>query len=237
MLGIMHIIQLLALIIQASAPVVVERLPAITTSRDNFDWAIWGANLVLAPIGLIGACIAIATLRRIERQAKTAEDTLQLMNETAIRQLRAYISVDGASLRTKEANKIEASVTFKNCGQTPAYRVEPWISLRFEEHPLQIELPPPPADYAITKNTVGPQGAVTLTARIELLKMTDMILGTPACTAFVYGCVTYKDAFDKTRHTRLRLIYGGPEGTHSTVDKDGNEVMMLMQDGEGNDAD
>jgi hypothetical protein len=61
------------------------------------------------------------------------------------------------------------------------------------------------------------------------------ILGTPQATLYVYGEITYRDAFKDERLTNFRMIYGGPEPP-SLVVKGGVNTARLKADSEGNTA-
>jgi hypothetical protein len=54
------------------------------------------------------------------------------------------------------------------------------------------------------------------------------VMGTPDATVYVYGQVTYVDAFQHKQTTDFRLIYGGPEG--------GGANGLMSADTEGNEA-
>lgn len=218
---------------------------AIVT-RDGYDWIALAASLSLALVGVGGIFVAVGTLGKIARQtkatedsAKTAERTLQQMADTSVRQLRAYLCIDAAALKFKQPSVPEAQVHIKNVGQTPAYDVRGWIHTWYASFPLQQDLPSPPEDFMMASTVLAPSGtSIHLTPEKPPLCSSAMAhLGTPLNTLYVYGSITYRDIFQFERHLKYRLIFGGSEGTHSKLDKEGNEIWILKPDTSGNEAD
>jgi hypothetical protein len=164
-------------------------------------------------------------------QAGVARDTLQTMQDTAERQLRAYVGVSGASISKVETGAPEAIVTFKNFGQTPAYDVRSWIHMWIAENPLTVTvLPNAPADFQKSSGVVYPGSHFihVMPKEPPVPQASIHLLGTPAGTIYVYGCINYRDAFKQDRTTKFRLMYGGTEPVR------GN---LLKHDREGNEAD
>jgi hypothetical protein len=164
--------------------------------------------------------------------------TFWQMRDTAQRELRAYVCVDSSALKFPAKNMVDVQVHFKNCGKTPAYDLEGWIHTWLAEYPLSEVLPAAPDSLRKGKEPLAPgRQSIHVAARVKLEKLTEMIIGTPACTLYVYGEVQYRDAFRKKRRTKYRLIYGGNEGNRSIQGKDGAELWLLKPDTEGNEAD
>ena len=61
------------------------------------------------------------------------------------------------------------------------------------------------------------------------------VLGTPQATLYIYGKVTYKDAFGNEQYTNYRLIHGGAEAVR-LKNKNGIPTGLLKPDTSGNDA-
>jgi hypothetical protein len=162
--------------------------------------------------------------------------TFWQMRDTAQRDLRAYVCVDSGALKFPAKNMADVQVHFKNCGKTPAYDLQGWRHTWLAESPLNDVLPWAPDTPRKGKEPLAPGRRSVYTSKIRLEKLTEMIIGTPACTLYVYGEVQYRDAFRRKRFTRYRLIYGGSGGTRSTRDKQGSELWLLNPDTEGNEA-
>jgi len=67
------------------------------------------------------------SLRIATESANAAKLTVQTMDDTAQRQLRAYISITGGEMveKIEGSNIFGFKVTFKNAGQTPAMTLSP----------------------------------------------------------------------------------------------------------------
>jgi hypothetical protein len=163
-------------------------------------------------------------------QAGVARDTLQTMQDTAERQLRAYVGVSQFSISKVETGAPEAVVHIKNFGQTPAYNMQTWIHMWITRHPLRIILPVAPESLLKSTAILHPGCEVVHFMPKEPAVKPEHIasLGTPEGTIYVYGEITYRDAFKNPRTTKFRLIYGGREP---------NRPGLLKHDSDGNEAD
>lgn len=185
------------------------------------DISLWFTG-VLAVAGILQFGILVWTFRQIR--------------DTAQRDLRAYVCVDSSELKLT-GKSVDVQVRLRNCGKTPAYSLHGWINISFEESPLKKALQPTRNPIRKGKEPLGPGRRSTYAIRnIRLDKLTEVIIGSPACTLYVYGEVTYEDAFRKERYTKYRLIYGENERICSMQDKDGVELGLLEPDAEGNEA-
>jgi hypothetical protein len=180
------------------------------------------------------------------KAAESAKDSVgvvkrqaDLMEDTAKRQLRAYISMETANLGFPQKNRPTASVTFKNFGQTPAYEVQSWISIKIDSYPASIPFALQKPGHRAPKSTLGPGAATQFSAPLgRALSDAEMAeLGTEQITVYVYGRVTYKDTFGQERFTHWRLIAGGPEGVPiKGMTGKGEMLWALCPDIEGNES-
>jgi hypothetical protein len=173
------------------------------------QWEFWTA------VGtLLLAAGTVSLVVKTDGLIKSAE-------QTAHRQLRAYVFADNATLLdgrlavpvvVELIDKVGAFIIIKNFGQTPAYKTAHWgdfkiMEIRDENSALRIPLPFPNAN----RNDVPPSGTANKThRRIDVI--TDMeIEGIKKGTygIYVYGRIEYIDAFDKSRFTNYRLRYTG----------------------------
>jgi hypothetical protein len=74
-----------------------------------------------------------------EKLANAARDQANIADDTEKRQLRAYISVEGAAIAKfgDTINKPEAHVILKNSGRTPDYKVAGWSAIKEAEFPFR----------------------------------------------------------------------------------------------------
>jgi hypothetical protein len=194
----------------------------------------------------LSASAAVTLAKAATTSADAAQDAVRssdkaraLAEDTAKRQLRAYICVNTAALELFSPNQPTPIVNFKNCGQTPAYDVRCWIHTWIAHYPLTETLPIPPEDFMMASNTLGPGGTTHMVApkKAPLDQFTTNMLGTATATYFVYGRVTYKDVFGRQWYTNYRLMYGGPREQIDNRKADGkDQVWVLSPDVEGNEA-
>jgi hypothetical protein len=164
--------------------------------------------------------------------------SLKLQENTAKRQLRAYICMDTAEVRMNVGQPV-AIINFKNCGQTPAHEVQGWIGVQIAAHPLGVVLPKPTdPDTIFPKETVGAGGISQFMRQrgIPLSEEERQGLFSPQYTLYAYGQLRYKDVFGDQWYTNFRFIAGGPEGVTKTRLDNGKRSYILSPDMEGNDA-
>jgi hypothetical protein len=172
------------------------------------------------------------------------------MRVTARQQLRAYVFVEETNLNNIYTPPPEevgggykptgAEIThphfgpavilkIKNFGQTPAYDVIHIADIKFADFPLKSKLRIP-ASLFTTKTALAPGGASTkvrnLPAPLSEQEIASLKAGTGAI--YVYGYITYRDAFRKRRKTRFKMMYGTFTGgigitTSMTISEDGND--------------
>ncbi|HZT51631.1 MAG TPA: hypothetical protein VFA22_06855 [Stellaceae bacterium] len=134
----------------------------------------------------------------------------ELFSRTARQQLRSYLLVESAARAGEHDENPEFQIVIKNFGQTPAYRVRTWIAVRPGER-TQAGLPGPEAGTIDASDAaLGPGGSIALGKQFEggwdEAGLEDFLSG--RIVLFVYGEVTYRDAFNRRRYTRFRAMYG-----------------------------
>lgn len=174
---------------------------------DSDRMLVWlTAALVLATIGLwIATLLLWRATRRLVMDAR----------ENAERQMRAYVGVESSSIALSQGSPAVASVVFKNYGKTPAYEFT--IQSGIEMAPSFEELPPPAPEPP-----GGPRGVLSPGATVVLSRSGTTLIGAEHVAAlqtekraiFVYGEVSYVDAFKKRRFLAYRLMTGGSVGLH-----------------------
>jgi hypothetical protein len=176
-----------------------------------------------AALGTIGLAIATILLWRATRRLVLDA------KENAERQLRAYLGVESSYINFPPGHPPEAGVTFKNYGNTPAYEFT--INAGLGMAASFEELPPPfPEQIGEARGVLSPGAKAMLVRSAPVQVHPDHLtmLADGRLTAFVYGEVTYVDAFKKRRVLKYRLMTGG------VVRISGNALDMCDK---GNDAD
>jgi len=133
-----------------------------------------------------------------------------LLSRTTRQQLRAYLLIDTAVRLGEHDDHPEFQVVIKNFGQTPAYRVRSWISVRPGDREGQGALPgPQPATAETSDAALAPGGSFSLARRFDKdwdeAGYEDFMSGSLAL--YLYGEVTYRDAFRRRHYTRFRAMY------------------------------
>lgn len=178
--------------------------------------------------------------------------TLGTMRDSSERQLRAYVvgesgyivnvanpvpifegqvfQPSGAEITNTACGPI-AYQQIKNTGQTPAFQVTNWGNICIREHPLTSPLPSRPAGAEPVATVVGPGIINTKRFFLNPPLTPEQIANLRAGTAaiYVYGEISYVDAFRKRRFTRYRLMHHIAAGaigvsTDLSYAEEGNEA-------------
>ena len=197
---------------------------AHTLDASRVDWmlCVTAGLLIVAAVQACFFYVQLQLMRRsmrvAEKVAYATEDSVNLMRDTAVRQLRAYIAIDRAWIEFPEPGVPKVTITIKNSGQTPAHNLRHWIHQWIEKYPLSIELPEPPDGFVMSSSILG-SGA---THEMQILHPRKIInpsriheIGTSKGTIYVYGAVTYQDVFGNEHYMKYRLMYGGSDQARS----------------------
>jgi hypothetical protein len=160
------------------------------------------AATVLLFVATLG--LWLATVRLVRSAEKTAE-----------RQLRAYVGITKATMSNFGVGQIlRMSMTIKNSGQTPAYRLTQHYSIMGGEYPRKEPLPQ--VDTPGRFSTLGPGEVhileIPLQGPLPGSAYSQITNGDAAI--YVWGRVIYEDAFGYNRETRFSYIFGGRFGIH-----------------------
>jgi hypothetical protein len=136
--------------------------------------------------------------------------------QIAERQLRAYIFSDHAKVESFDTTPV-VTVTFKNSGKTPAYNVI--IRARYDTAVYPLEKKPewPTGDSGASKGHIGPGVLLSYVGQPsdELTASQWAAIRCRAEALYIYGELTYDDAFGKPRFTKFCFMYGGDAGLNS----------------------
>jgi hypothetical protein len=166
---------------------------------------------------------------RIE-PAKTAppkEASRPSAADIALRQARAYITVDGVDmsnidddLMTIGPDKIPSiRLTIRNAGLTPAHNVRARVSARIET------FPPPRGLFKLFPHGTG-QGFMLAPGVKSVLEVgagqplndsQKTLFGLGRLGAYLFGQIDYIDEFGEKRCTRFRMMAGGSVGFMGTA--------------------
>ncbi len=175
-------------------------------------------SVVLLGLTLIAAAIA----------AREAHRIVVVTDRSARQQLRAYLHAVSATMPNFAEDAPKINLSFKNCGQTPAYNV----TTRVGVYPL----PPDSTEFGDGGATfnfgpTGPQQSFSVSRTLEdpepSQKLRDQIRS-GLLTLFVVGRIDYEDAFGKHQWLTFRCAFtdtciGDPKG-RLLVCEDGNDA-------------
>ncbi|MHB8268812.1 hypothetical protein [Bradyrhizobium sp.] len=139
-------------------------------------------------------------------------DLVKGAEDTAQRQLRAYVYVDPGNGEIRIGLPISIAMLVKNAGQTPAHETRVWTKVEVIDFPLRenlkIELP----DDAVPKLVIHP-GTFAYGIQIQrdapLTATEGAALRADSKRVFLWGVIFYKDVFNRDRETHFRLSFGG----------------------------
>jgi hypothetical protein len=155
--------------------------------------------------------------------------------ETAERQLRAYVSVSSAEVRKfGTAQPLEARVVVRNSGQTPAYKLRNQIAIAAAKFPVK-KFPDYPEWKSTSSGFLGPgeiiQSWINAPRALTTEEQAKVVSGEVAI--YVSFEVRYWDTFGKKEHfAQFRGFYRG-----DGVAPGAGTVLELTQTEEANEGD
>ncbi|WGS45012.1 hypothetical protein LFL97_31045 [Burkholderia sp. JSH-S8] len=144
------------------------------------------------------------------RAAQHASESVTMLKERTAQQMRAYLSIDIGSALYQERGKnlrFEGKALLRNAGHTPAYRVSHTCRAGILPMPLPDNFDlPQPTQPARGGGVIGPGQSRILSAMIEEFVPDDEVdaikIGMGRAL-YIWGRVTYEDAFGAQRHTNF----------------------------------
>jgi len=207
-------------------------------ARYTFWLAIFTGVLSASTIGLW-----VATEVGGRRQSREARRTIETMERTERRQLRAYVFTTAAQIEAADGNgrilsgqQIQAgflavsTMTITNTGQTPAYDLSVRGHIQITNWPLvDTDLEPLDFNEPVSMNSYGAGNHTMRFDRFrEVISEADeQALRGKTKAIFVYGEIRYRDAFGNAQWTRYRYFTGGISGIRG---------IMLASHERGNEA-
>jgi hypothetical protein len=203
-----------------------------------------GVTALLILLTLLGitwqSCETRKAAEATQNSVVTAGKSLALQEKMGKSQLRAYFGIPEGKLCIFADGNVEPRLTFKNCGQTPAYELEVETCGRFESRGDQYPPPRRNPDLHPHRHIMGGGSPYHFTCgKFQSGREKDVLLNDLASghLAFrLYGKCTYRDAFKDPHFIDFQLFVGGGAIVQYTTDPDKGSLAMLT-DSEGNGAD
>jgi hypothetical protein len=145
----------------------------------------------------------------VAADARAAEQSLAVYKDANVRQMRAYLTVGLGSVVQQDPTtnyRFEVRMTLENVGNTPAYNVRSVARAAVLPIPLPSDFQMPALDQKAPTNVIGPHQNFILTGiadRIYPSEDVDEIKNGLKEHLYVYGAITYDDAFGQSRHTNF----------------------------------
>lgn len=205
-------------------------------------WVPWmfGVGMFETLLTLTGVFLVWRTLkasweaaRHAKRGADAAHATVASMEDTARRQLRAYIhfTIDkSAPVSFNAAQKTVIRILYENCGQTPAMRCTSGGELDILPWPAPVPFPDPifekeGAIYSLYPKAEGRWNTPISSRRIFSAEEIQEAINGKTKRLFLYGEIKYFDIFGKEHFTRFRMMSGvEPKANLLSFCREGNET-------------
>ncbi|WP_193172132.1 hypothetical protein [Nisaea nitritireducens] len=187
---------------------------AAEKSAQAADWQIYltGVQAIFALIGTAGLIFALCLSHKANkaalRAAKAAEETAAITQNTAKKQLQAYVSLAPAGfIYDKYTQKPIIRVEQSNTGQTPARNVRAWGMVDALDYPLPPDFVFPEPEFGDAVNTVNPGQRFYIPYEYKTsvpagdIKSTTIIAANRETSKRFYfiGVVEYDDIYGETR--------------------------------------
>jgi hypothetical protein len=123
------------------------------------------------------------------------------------------VAVTGGSIANfGSAGPVLARVEIKNTGQTPAYKLAARTVITTRPFPIKEPLPEAPVPEARMALGTGTEFSLQIATSRPLTEEETAGVRRGEIAIYVFGEITYTDAFSKPRITKFRLYYGGDTG-------------------------
>lgn len=190
-------------------------------------WLLLVAFLEMLVTGA-GVWLVYRTLYHTKRAADAAHATVQSMESTSARQLRAYVHVWRCTMSISEG-AAHVRVRLENAGSTPAYKASGYATVWVDTFPTPQNIPTTKPKLG---TDIGPGGKMTMWRRTPIsdAEMKRVTEGTHVI--WVTGILDYQDAFKQPRHVDFRYFLAGYE-----VPKAMTEKVRLSLCEQGNNSD
>ena len=205
-------------------------LAAITAVLAGYTAKLWGATKSLAEDAektttrqasemQHSLLIAQESADAAKKSAEASERTINTIEITAERQLRAYVGVERVEMLnirpnpSKDFEETWIHVRFKNFGQVPATRLEYWVVIDTAEFPLRTAF----IGEKVHQQTgvIQPHDTFTAKMKLGMIDSPDEHAG-----LYIDGEIRYFDGFAPDRVTRFFYMRRGGDYWHKDGDVD-----------------
>ena len=180
-------------------------------------WPLWAlsrfaeifADQIIALGTLAIAAFTYTLFRSTNRLWLASERQHVLAEDTAERQLRAYVGVKHACvmLTSPADGTATCYIKLKNFGLTPAYKFRAWVLHRIQA--LVIEPPFDEASVQDANSILMPSAAVDAIFVVAIPSAVRKEITERKKILYVWGRADYIDAFDEPRYIIYRAAIGG----------------------------
>ena len=205
-----------------------------------FTMVLAGLTFVLAGVSSIQIYFLLSadrttrlSARAAIKSAEVAARTVRSIENTAARQLRAYVGTIGTGFNGPWNNlPFSVTVTIKNFGQTPAIDFDTAVYLRVLTNPLQGMFPPDDFHFSFRNQSLMPGKETIVVCELEIKDalVSAIILdgiSKETMALYVVGRIVYADVFGGVNYTNIRMLAKGKRiGTNAPfIDApEGNET-------------
>ncbi|HWB12051.1 MAG TPA: hypothetical protein VG826_22690 [Pirellulales bacterium] len=191
-----------------------------------------GAIVIFAAIAQKNAQDAAKSAEATVRQARADSEKIQkLVNETGVKFLRAYVSVQPGGVEpSKKPDELKATINIVNNGMTRAHK----IAMRSNAllAPLNysgefVTMPHP------TRNWLGPSDNFLLMVSVPASETQRKALKDGELVLWVYGRIEYKDDYKGDRYTEFRYYWDGQNETFNFANN-GNQADEWPEESDAN---
>lgn len=145
-----------------------------------------------------------------QKSADVAEKSVEIMSDTAKKQLRAYLSVTiGSGSFQDRFSKIKFEVvpSLDNSGSTPAHKITYWAKSEILPVPLPDDFNFPHVDNKFQSSFVlGPNQGISLNAIVDEYipdsEVEEVKIGNNR-RVYIWGIVSYEDVFGDSHYTKF----------------------------------
>lgn len=190
---------------------------SLVAQQEVADWAFWMVVISILTVLVTGAGVYYVALTLVETRRATAAaiDAIDVNRESAQSQLRAYVSVERASIvKFNPDEPVEVRLHIKNTGQTPAFKMNQLVLLKADSYPSNFEFYIPADIGEDVQSELGSGLVVTTfidTGTPLTANQLDSVQSGSAAV-WVWGRIDYEDIFGRKFYTEFRFIFGGHLG-------------------------
>lgn len=187
--------------------------------------ALW--TFIMGCAAIVGMALSAFGVFLVWTTFNATKEGNEIARNTAKQQLRAYLHPHDPILeRVANGRKPLAKVNVKNYGQTPATHVSSVIYFDFKHVSFEHSEDEADISIAISAAPLAPGASLNQEAEsLQIFGSTEFgLMAAETHSIFVYGKVTYWDAFEGQRETHFRFMTEAKTGFRLRVCAKGNKV-------------